>query len=263
MKYDEKQLLELLKNPIWVNIGNLPSNFYPYNFGSLYIRPFNVQHLKLLSKAQVTKDIDLQIQAVDMVITQDVREISIGDYYYILQWLKINSTTKTPLVVEWHCPEQVLTHKETGNIVFNGKVLEQVAHTLNPEDYNIEPCNTHNTELLHITDLNIIQLPEDNWEGLPEGFDFPRVSILAEVREALKDPELNLLVPAAQWVKGDTLADKIKTLEEQDNLDMFNTAQSLTTVLDHGVNETSTLHCRHCRAEHPYKVVIDTLSFFR
>jgi hypothetical protein len=264
MIFDALKLNEINMDPDWVDIGNLPSNFYPYAFKALKIRPFTVKHLRLLSKAVVQKNVSYQIQAVNQVITEDVFSLTIGDYFYVLEWLKIHSTTKTPLAVEWHCPEQRLQHKTTGEFVSNDPIsLRDIAPTLDSAEYKLVPCGTHNTELLHLTNLEVLQLPEEGWEGLPAGFDFPRVAILNEVREALADPELNMIVGAAQWIAAPTLADKFRILEAQANLDMFTTAQAINETVVHGIKETSTLHCRTCGAEHDYTISIDSVDFFR
>jgi hypothetical protein len=272
MKYDPTQLLELLKDPDWTDIGNLPSNFYPYTFGALYIKPFTVKHLRLLSKAVVTKDVSLQIRAVDLVISQSVFELTIGDYYYVLEWLKIHSTTKTPLTVEWHCQDQRLQHKETFEFISNDpKTLTLIASELKSDEYDLVPCATHNTEMLHLVNLAILQLPEVGWDGIPEGYDFPRVAQLKGIQEALKDPELNMIVGAAQWVSASpkvgaeyaTIEDKIEMLESQSNLDMFTTAMAINDTIVHGIAQNSILHCRTCRSEHPYEIQIDSVSFFQ
>jgi len=263
MVYDEKGLKGVLTNPVFQDIGNLPSNFYPYTFKELYIRPFTVQELRLISKAAVLNEMQHVVRAVDLCITQDANDLTIGDFYYVLMWLKIHSTPKSPYVVEWHCPELVYRNIETGNLIFNDNNFKA------PEGddaklYKLEPCGCHNTELVHITDIDIIQLPEEGWEGLPEGFDFPRARILQEVREALKDPELRFIVGPAQWIKtGTTLAEKIKFLESQADLDMFDTASGLNDLISHGIRETTTLHCRNCRASHPYEIQLEPYNFFR
>lgn len=272
MKYDNVQLVELLKDADWVDIGNLPSNFYPYDFGSLYIKPFTVKHLRLLSKGILTKDVTYQQRAVDLVISQDVNVLTIGDYYYVLEWLKINSTTKTPLIVEWHCQDQRLQNKETKEFVPNDpRTLKTVAPTLDAEEYDLVPCVTHNTEILHMVNLDVLQLPEEGWDGIPEGFDFPRVAQMQGIQEALKDNELNMLVGAAQWVAAEpkpgkpyaTILDKIDVLEAQSNLDMFTTAMAINDTVVHGIAQNSILHCRTCGSEHPYEIQIDSVSFFQ
>lgn len=264
MQANEKQMADILSDPDWLDVGNLPSNFYPYDFKTLYIKPFTAKHLRLLSKTVVTKVLSYQMRAVDLVISQDVNKISIGDYYYLLEWLKVHSSPKTPLTVEWHCQEQRLKHKVTGEYILNDpKSLEVARETVDPEDYILEPCGCHCTESLHMADLEVLQLPEEDWVGLPEGFDFPRVSILADQQAALLDSELNMLVGAASWVAGSTFEDKVKTLEDSPTLDMFYTAQALNDTLAHGISQTAVLHCRECRAEHKTKLAIDTASFFR
>lgn len=260
----EAQLHELHTDPNWQDIGNLPSNFYPYkDFGKLLIRPFNVTHLMLLSKAVVTKDLTYQLQAVDKVISQDVMDITIGDYYYILEWLKLHSTTDSPIVAEWHCPHFRSRNKETGEYIPNSSAGLELAATLKASDYDLVPCGTHNTETLYQVNLNVLQLPENDWPGLPEGFDFPRVKQLIDIREATKNPELSMLVSAAQWVAGSTFDDKLATLVAQNNLDMFMQAQAINDTVVHGISKTATLHCRTCGAEHPHTLTLDTISFFR
>ena len=261
MQYDEKGLGKLLCDPNWSVVGNLPSNFFPYTFKDLYIRPLTVHELRLFSKAAALNDMQHVIRAVDLCISEQASKITIGDFYYILMWLKIHSTPKTPYVVEWHCKEQVYKHKETGAFIFNDNTYKE------PEDldqYELVPCGCHNSELVHITDVEIIQLPEDGWEGLPEGFDFPRTAILQEVREALTDPELRFIAGPAQWIAaGVTLAEKIKFLEAQPNLDMFDTASSLNELMTHGIKESTTLHCRNCRVEYPFDIQLEPYNFFR
>jgi hypothetical protein len=262
MKLDTASRQELMKDARYQDIGNMPSNFFPYTFKNLFIRPFTVKELKLVSKAGVMKDDDYLIRAVDMCISEDVLDLTQGDYYYVLMWLRINSSPKTPYAVTWKCPESYYQNKTTGDIIKNDKTF---AHPL-PEDadkFKIVKCDTSNTEMVHMTTLNIIQLPEDNWEPLAAEFDFPRVRQIKEVKELLEDPELRLLLPAAQWVRGATIADKIKFLEEQPNSDMLMEALALENSLVHGIEETCTLHCRTCRSEHPFTINLEPLSFFR
>jgi hypothetical protein len=193
-----------------------------------------------------------------------VLSLSIGDYYYILEWLKYHSMPKTPLTVEWTCPHKILQHKETGDMLSNHpESLRQSAATINPADYDLVDCNTLNTEIVHFSSLEVFQLPEENWTGLPDGFDFPRVSHLIDLKEALKDPELNMIIPAAQWVKAATVAEKLAILEAQPNLSMFHMGLSLNRNIKHGIATNTTLHCRACSAEYKYTIQVEAASFFQ
>lgn len=262
MQYTESELKDkVLTDSRFQDIGNLPSNFFPYpNFKKLYIRPFNFGELKFVSKAAALKEVSHLIRAIDLVISENVNELSIGDFYYILMWLRIHSFPKTPLVVEWHCPEQVLTNKETCVIVPNDASFVEPS---DPENYEMRYCATHNTELIHMTSVEIYSLDETNFQALPEGFDFPRVKHLEDIQTAVKDPELQFIAGAAQWIEGDTFADKIKKLEDQPDLSMYNMAFALNEKIQHGVGESTTLTCRHCRGKQPFVIAIDALTFFR
>lgn len=263
MKYDEKGMKQLLTNPVFQSIGNLPTNYFPYPFKELYIRPLTVHELRLISKAATLDEMQHVVRAVDLCISEEAGSLSIGDFYYVLMWLKIHSTPKTPYVVEWHCSEQVYRHKETGSLIFNDASFKAPEGDALKE-YEVIPCGCHNSELIHMTVLDIVQLPEDDWSGLPEGFDFPRASMIQEVRDALKDPELRYIAGPAQWVgKGTTLAEKIAFLESQSDLDMFDTASGLNELLTHGIKETTTLHCRNCRVSYPYEIQLEPYNFFR
>lgn len=259
MKYENIDVV--IKDSRYQDIGNLPSNFLPYkgSYDKLYIRPFSIKELRLISKAATLKDIKHQIRAVDLCISEDVTELSIGDYYYVLAWLRIHSYPKTPMVATWLCDEQVYKHKETLEIINNDDTFKVPE---NLSEYVTEPCNTHNSEIIHFSNLEIISL-DDDVEPINQVFDFPRVKHLADIQECLKDPELRFIMPAAQWIAGATVEDKLKALDESMDLTLFDEASILNEKLDHGIKETMTIRCRRCLAAQPYTVALDPFSFFK
>lgn len=268
MKHDAEQIA---KDPRYIDIGNLPSNFYPYGFTKLHIRPFTVAELKLVSKSAILDDYSYMLKAVDMVITEELATITIGDFYYILMWLLIHSTPKTPHTIDWHCPSKVVQLKAGfDGLEFNTRLMNDGSAVV-PQDaskYDIIPCGTHNTEIIHMTTVDILCLDETNFAGLPPAmngvtFDFPRVGIMMELKEALKEPGMELIVNAAQWIKGGSLADKLKVLENQPDLDVFDMASVLDQSVVHGISEKCTLTCRGCLQQFPYTLKLDPLTFFR
>jgi hypothetical protein len=278
MKYDEAGLRAVLTDGRYQDIGNLPSNFFPYEYKKLYVRPFTVKELRLISKAAMLKDYSHLIRAVDLVMTEDAYSLTIGDFYYILMWLRIHSMPKTPYIIEWHCHSPVLIHKETKALIFNDETFEEPAEE-DEDAYDVEVCKTHNSEIIHMTDVDILCI-EDDFEGINEEgstlFDFPRVAILGELEEAKANPELQLIIGAAQWisstneimkngqpVKCETLVDKIAFLEEQQDCQIFDDAAAINELVIHGIVETTKLTCRRCRKNVPHTLKIDALSFFR
>lgn len=266
MKYSDTELRAVLTDGRYQDIGNLPSNFYPYpGETKLYIRPFTIKELKLVSKAAILKDITHLIRAVDLVTTMDAGNLTVGDFYYVLMWLRIHSMPKTPYVVEWHCKEPVLVNKHDARRIMND-VTFQIPK--DEENWKVEHCTAHNSEVVHMTNVEIITLDEDNFDGIPQNgiveYDFPRARNIQEVQEALNDPALKLIVGAAQWVKeGATLEEKIEVLENQEDLQAFDDASVLNSTIVHGIAETTTLTCRDCLKRTAHNLVLDAFSFFR
>jgi len=247
------------------DIGNLPSNFVSYSFKSLYVRPLTVLELRLISKAAVLKEPQHLLRAIDLVISEDIDQITIGDFYYLLMWLRIHSMPKTPYVIEWHCEEKSPMDADGKRIRYDDPEFESLL-SAGPVTYS--PCLTHNSEIIHLTDVEIVSVPDD-LEGLPDpqipgtALDWPRVRDLAAIQEAFQDPELRLIIGPAQWVAGTSLAEKISILEQQPDLALFDFASSVNEQVVHGIRETTTLTCRGCGIKRPHTLALDALSFFR
>jgi hypothetical protein len=119
--------------------------------------------------------------------------------------------------------------------------------------------------LIHFSQVEVVQLPEDQEPELGPEFDYPRVALLEEYNDALADAELRYIAPVAMWIKGgDTLEAKIKLLEgDGTNLDLFTRAEDLDLAIVHGIRETVTLTCNHCRSKFGHKLDLTAKSFFR
>lgn len=261
MKLTENQMQEKLADSRYVDIGPLPSQCFGYDWKRLYIRPFTPQDFTLVSKAAVLNDMDYMLRAIDMCITQEAAELTIGDLYYVMLWLRIHSLPKTPVVVNWDCTAKVLRHKETQQLIHNGPTF---AEPENREDYEVIDCERSNSESIHMAKVNIISLDDETQTGeVPEGFDWPRAKHIQEIREALKDPGLQLMVPNVQWIAGKTLKEKFDTLfNSPDGIDMLDTGHVLREKYEHGVHEVTKLHCSNCRAEVDYVINVNPMSFF-
>jgi len=267
MKYNDNQLQLLLADSRYQDIGALPSQFKGYDWNTMFIRPFGIKEFKLVSKAAALKDMTHMIRAIDLVITQDAKELTIGDFYYVMMWLRIHSIPKTPVVVSWECGERVLVHKETNMVVPNEDPYPM------PDDlslYREEDCGTHNTEAVYKSDIEILSLDEEGEEKfakqvLPAGFDFPRAKHIEGLGKALADPERVMLTAAAQWVAGETVVDKFKRMEDADDetgMEMLDTGTALNELMQHGLKEVVQIKCRRCMKAEPYHVNLTPTTFF-
>lgn len=80
----------------------LPSQFVPYDFDALYIRPLKVGDLALMAAAQETGDISALYDAVAACVQGvDVRDLTAPDFRSLLYWLRLNSYPRSPYTVKW------------------------------------------------------------------------------------------------------------------------------------------------------------------
>lgn len=238
----------------FADIGNLPSNFIPYNgeFTKLNIRQILLSELKLLSRAAATNDISSTIKAINMTIDVDINRLTIGDFFYVLMWHKLHSFPKSPVTVNWLCAATLHLDAD-GNIITD--------QTITPA--KIEPCNQANTQIIHQTDIDIISF-EDGYEGIPANFDYPRVSMLAEYYELAKDPDFSELLDNVRWIReGATLAKKFEYLETLPNLDLYSEAEEINKATLHGVSQYVHLKCARCEGKHRRVLDLDPVNFFR
>ena len=235
----------------FLNIGNLPSNFFPYKgeFSEVNIRPFLVSELKLLSRAATLKDVTGVIKAVNMTIDVPVERLTIDDYFYILMWHKLHSYPKTPLSVAWECINKVPKNDE-GFIVTDG------THT------KIEPCKSPNAILVNQADIDIVFLEEEPVIGAD--FDYPRVNLLPELIAVRDEPDYKFIINALKWIKhGNSLQEKIEFLESMASTEHLAEAEILNKTVVHGVRQYVTIKCSSCGAKSRKGLVLDPVNFFR
>jgi hypothetical protein len=99
----------------WDSI-TLPSKFKPYKEDECIIRPLKTGEVRKV-EALVAGRSELSI--VDIVkdaVKLDVNKLTLGDFWYILSWLRINTYKNYPFLIEWACPN---SHKNTLNIEFS------------------------------------------------------------------------------------------------------------------------------------------------
>ncbi len=260
LKSDHNRVIK--SDPRFTDIGNLPSEFIPYSQKQIFIRPFTISELKLLSKSIVLKDIKHLIKAVDNVIDIDVNDLTVGDFYYILMWLRLHSFPKSPIMVQWRCDESIYR-----SLAFepNSTQKTYLPAGVAPDEeqmseFEIVSCNTGNNEAIHMTDITVQSLDEDF--VMPEGYDFPRVKYLDDVQKEMINPEMELIAPAAQWISG-TWIEKMAKLENDPGLSLFDMATALQETVIHGVSENAILTCRGCKKKSLYLLQINATTFFR
>lgn len=245
---------DVSKDVRYTSIGNLPSDFKPYvgEFSVLNIRQILLPELKLLSRAASTKNVAFTLKAIDQTIDVDINRLTLGDMYYVFMWHKLHSFPKTPVTLAWDCGN-IVPYTEDGRFIANPSEIK-------PHHFDV--CGKANAQIVHQTEIDILCLPDD-FSGLPEGLDFPRVNLLAELL-AVDDPDIEQLVRAVQWIKeGETLADKFKYLESLPDISLYSEACVIDETVIHGVNQRTKIKCSQCQASSAPLLDLDPVNFFR
>lgn len=191
-------------------IDGLPSNYLYYDFKALRIRPFVWQDQIDLAVCRGSGNLRFMLEVIGRCIDQPLQKLTLGDFAYICYWLRLNSYTKSPVVVTWKCAS----------------------------------CAHENTTKLHHKTTEIVEIPD--YIDLGEDFDIPRMGAYLEYQAASKDqmPELKAALDVAMWVRGDRLADKLDRLESAEDLQLFEGARSAMVALGaHGVKDVIEAKC--------------------
>lgn len=249
-------------DPRFKFIGDMPSGCFVYDWKELYLRPFTVVELPLLSLGAHARynGVTHLLRAVDIVISQNVRDLTDGDFEFVLGWLRKFSFPSTPLVVTYDCTNRIFTHP--GGAVYldeadpNPNVKKQRELKLKPTD-----CGTHNVEIVHNVRMQIDAL-DDDWVNNDPELDLPRMATYSDYYEDIfEHPENKLLGMLARYVKaGETYREKLAIIET--DLDLYDRAYSMMSRSKHGIHEDMILRCRSCDNRVPYVAHPNYRTFF-
>lgn len=247
----------------FVDIGDLPTGFDAYDFKRLYIREFSVAELKLLHVGMHSRvrPIEHIIRAVQMCCTEDISELTDGDFEFVLAWLRLNSYPRAPLQVSWTCTETNVV-KKVGRAFYKGPTLTERQMQL--QGLEFEVCNTKNVSIVQRYGTNILTLEDGHTKIAYDDIDFPRTKTLPEFFEMVDEqPELRHMLECARWVKrGDTLRAKLIYLSSRPDNDLYERILECRERYHHGIEEYMHLRCRVCDYEWTHHTTPKLLSFF-
>lgn len=258
-----------------INQDVIPSRMIPYNIKSVEMKPLTPKELSLISRAVVTGDYQYSVEAICNTINLSPNELTIGDFFYFFIRQRIMSFKRMPLIAEWECqgtlfvpkPNADFSEEEQAKISSIGspcsiqQLSELGSEIENKLMVDVVECGTRASSELYLSNLHIIQLPEDT--VLDPTLDFPRANLLPEVIMSMDDPKLNKIVHVAKWIKhGSTLIEKIEHLLDQPDLELYMTARHAEDTYAHGVGKTSTVECTRCNTQALYPVSFSPSIFF-
>lgn len=235
----------------------LPSNYLVYDWPTkLRIRTLRLEDVESLISAAHQDDEFLVADTIGRCIDQPVGDLTIGDYYYLLYWLKLNSFTKSPMLIKWGCPAC--------------EEREKIRRDL-PKDYQwtlVEQQSFKRTSQIVGNKPQIIPLNAADLIDLPAEIALPRVKhriqFLDWVAATKPTPERRRTAEYAMYLKGENFRDRLDYLLSTDDLSLYETAMAASFRLaEHGPSELANVKCsiQECGAEYEVPLVIQPTRF--
>lgn len=248
----------------FIDMGDLPTGFAPYDFKTLYARPFVVHDMVLLAQGTVKTGSKAGhvIRTVHGAVSCDVMDLTDGDFEYVLAWLRLHSYPKAPNQVHWTCKKPIVVEEQNEmNVVSEARDWSNRELILH--GYKRKVCDNRNVEIVHNVRMDVHSL-QDNDLTIPyNDIDFPRVRTLQDYLMLAKEsPEDAYEARIARWLrKGNTLEEKIANLRKA-SMSVYDRILECQTRFYHGISESMTLKCRVCKNTVPYKTSPNIATFF-
>mgnify|MGYP006421224939 CR=1 FL=1 len=241
---------EIYEDHRYVNIGDLPTGFGPYQesgIDTIFVRPFTVRELNLLYVGANTEGNGLEhiLRAVNMCLSCDVNILTDGDLEYVMAWLRQYSFPKTPSLVTWYCRKVNFVYSTNKAFYEHDQPDENTIVNLGLER---EQCNKENNEIVHNAKMMVDTLDDDDLTMAYSDLDFPRVGTLTDYHTLLYEyPEDWYEAKVARWVReGNTLDEKIQALRKNNDPNQYKRILECMKRYHHGIHEKMKLRCRGC-----------------
>lgn len=235
----------------------LPSQFAFYPFKDLFVYPLKGYHLSKLARAHAEKSELIMLEVVSSVIrTSDPRfegyplakMMLLGDYYWLLYYLRRNNYTKSAFVHTTQCLDHnhlqaVQEGKKTQDSlkiqqVINESVLKETLLTQMP--------------VIDEDVLNGLVIRPATMQDMVETMEHPSFG---------QDEEFDYLSQLACYLPGPTLQARIESAKEL-TPDQISAIQEYEKILgEFGVEETINVRCPECGAQRRTRVRISASTF--
>lgn len=250
----------------------LPSRYIPYNFKSVSLLNVSPAFIAPMSRAVEDDSLAPVLEAVQLCIDVDVKELTEGDFFYVLTALRILAFKRNHLVARWQCNGGMLFERKDTNerltlgqvdaIVEQYREAEDKTGLIDPDQLQVElvSCEHRNEEPVTMDDLIMYMLPEDDSVNLDPRLDFPRARLISEAYDLSDDPDYGPFVRVAKWVRdGDTLLDKIEMIKN--DMDLFELAHQAESNYRHGISRYIVKTCRACGNQNTIAMEVKAASF--
>lgn len=90
----------VIKDTEFQRIALLSENKF-YDFDYLQVRYLKVKDLIKINQASQSQDFGLLVDALDATVDQDIRKLTVQDFFYLMYWHRINGYSDSPYTIKW------------------------------------------------------------------------------------------------------------------------------------------------------------------
>lgn len=273
--FDEKTYAE--SNPEFFSI-ELPSGFQFYDFKHISARTLQAAHQAKFSRAQKEEKLRYTVEGISGTLepSRSAFDLSVGDFYFLMYWQRVNSYSKNPLLVTSYCdntphnekvyigyeedqevenagedePKTIKVHKKMdeetlkNEVLLNNTTLD--TKYLDPIDFNEHPIRAKYD--LHIETMrDVVEVTEylnDNEDVTEEDLFLIKYAVFLRRTEGRK-----------------TLKQRMDAVANISPDDMLEFDTYIDAVTAYGVSEFATIRCKGCGASSKVKITLDALTF--
>lgn len=235
----------------------VPSKGSVYPEGVITVRPFTVFEVQKIHRGLEEKAIRYEIDALGACINIDAYNLTLGDFYWLMYWERVNSYKRSPFNVTYRCSARDHVEKVVNGELEESTLENQISYTA--------------------SELKEVPLDEANANAFAEAFhceyglylDLPRIGDLIEEDEEKVDNGEKWFNRYAAVINRQRYGAKLKErrtfikkwLRENSDPDILEEFEEWFKIIEHGVQEKIPVKCKECGVIDNAEVVITPLAF--
>lgn len=201
--------------PLYYDI-TLPSRCIPYAFDTVRMRRLRPKDVAKVYRSAVEESFPLLVSALAAAVDQDIRTLTVADFYYIMYWQRLNSYPNSPFEIDW-----------TSRYGTDEKLV------LTMDSLTVD----------------FLKADAEEYAGYTaKGLKLPSVADLIFLQNTTVDADERWLYERAQFLTGDSLEEKLRRLDEAD-MSLLEDIRAFTEATQHGVAETMKTRTRRGKDE--------------
>lgn len=273
----------------------LPSEFVSYPWKDLQVRRFNIDEIRAVVRSRTSGNLRHLIRAVDGTLSRPITDLTVGDFWYLMYWHRLNSYKKSPFTIQWVCDDDHHLKRVGGVDLAEGETPlapETLRNLLTVNKSNLKTqsidrdkyaeiynrlLQEYGVQIVPQTLVDFVAATDEDEElehqrklarekrakAAEEGDVDAYLNEDAQAAESEQDEDRGFIYRYAALLSsahGETLQARADWLSQQ-SPDLLIDLEELLEVSDHGVEESWTVTCKECGASKTIEQSLDALTF--